>query len=303
MDSFHERMGADGHFAGAKGGGVPSRTWVRLIGDTGKHNGEQNASGSSAGTQSGPAFTHRTAALQLGAELYRDGQRGDNLQMAGAYVAVGRSTGDVSHTSRAKAGTLGLDVASLGAYWTWVGDKGQYVDLVAQGNHYDMSATSTRMPAVRSSGKGYEFSIEGGWPVVTNGAWSLEPQLQLRRLSADLGSGSDLAGHVNYGDVDSLVGRAGLKLQYKQKDITSWARLDLYNEFRGRSATSVSALNGLNGVSFDSSVHGRSAGITTGLDFRVSSTVSVYGSAHYRRSTGNALGHTWGGQVGVKIGW
>ncbi|MBN8751213.1 MAG: autotransporter outer membrane beta-barrel domain-containing protein, partial [Variovorax sp.] len=80
-------------------------------------------------------------------------------------------------------------------------------------------------------------------------------------------------------------------------------RVDLLNEFKGRSTTTVSSLAGLYGVGFDSSVHGRSAALTVGVDAKLTQAVSLYGSASYRRALGDSRGHAWGAQAGVKVAW
>jgi len=298
MDSFHERMGAAG-YAAAGEDSRPARLWVRLIGSNGKRKGDALG----VYGRSGPAYDHKTAALQLGGDFYQ-GRNGDGSRThAGLYFATGQTSGDVRHFNGTAAGSAKLDVTSLGLYWTLLGAQGGYVDFVAQGSHYGVKATSARMPGVKSSGTGYDVSVEGGLPFSLGGAWTLEPQLQVRRQQADLGGGADLAGRVNYGDVDSLVGRAGLKLGYATPKLAAWARLDLLNEFQGRSTTTVSSLAGLHGVNFDSSVHGRSLALTAGVDARLTQAVSLYGSASYRRALGGSRGHAWGAQAGVKVAW
>ncbi|MBS0430774.1 MAG: autotransporter outer membrane beta-barrel domain-containing protein [Proteobacteria bacterium] len=297
MDSFHERLGAAGYAAGE--GGQRSRLWVRVLGNNGERRG--NAMGIYG--RHGPSYDHKTAALQLGGDFYQGRNDNGTRTHAGVYVATGQTTGDVQHFNGTRAGSAKLDVTSLGLYWSVLGEQGGYVDFVAQGSHYGVKATSTRMPAVKTSGSGYDVSVEGGWPFALGGAWTLEPQVQVRLQQADLGSGMDLAGRMNYGDVDSLVGRAGLKLGYASGRMAAWARLDLLNEFRGRSTTTVSSLAGLYGVGFDSSVHGRSAALTVGVDAKLTQAVSIYGSASYRRALGDSRGHAWGAQAGVKVAW
>lgn len=297
MDSFHERLGAAGYATGE--GGQPSRLWVRVLGS----NGERKGDALGIYGRNGPSYDHKTTALQLGGDFYQGRNDNGTRTHAGVYVATGQTTGDVQHVNGTRAGSAKLDVTSLGLYWSVLGEQGGYVDFVAQGSHYGVKATSTRMPTVKTSGSGYDVSVEGGWPFALGGAWTLEPQVQARLQQAELGSGADLAGRVNYGDVDSLVGRAGLKLGYTSGRIAAWARLDLLNEFKGRSTTTVSSLAGLYGVGFDSSVHGRSAALTVGVDAKLTQAVSLYGSASYRRALGDSRGHAWGAQAGVKVAW
>ncbi|RZL61512.1 MAG: autotransporter outer membrane beta-barrel domain-containing protein [Variovorax sp.] len=297
MDSFHERVGAAGPVAGL--GDRPTRLWARVIGNTGERKGDaQGVYG-----RTGPAFDHKTYALQLGGELYRGANADGSQTAAGVYLATGRTSGDVEHFNGRTAGHAKLDVSSLGVYWTVLGPAGGYVDFVAQGNHYGVTATSTRMPEVKTSGTGYDLSVEGGWPFQLSGAWTLEPQVQARLMAADFDRTQDIAGRVGYDDAESLVGRAGLKLAYKGADLTGWARLDLLKEFKGRSKTQVSSLWGTNGVDFHSSVHGAAVALTAGVDAKLTDKVSLYGAASYRRALGDNRGHAWGAQAGVKVAW
>lgn len=297
-DSWHERIGAAG--AGAGLDDRPSRLWLRLVGQSGKRSGDAvGVYGSN-----GPAYEHRTTGLQLGGDLLRERHANGSQSAGGLFVATGRSTGDVRHFDDQRAGTVTLDVSTVGGYWTWMGAEGAYVDLLAQGNHYSVSAASTRMAALKSSGSGYELSAEGGLPYrLGTTAWRVEPQLQLRALSADLGSGHDAAGRVQFGDADSLVGRAGLRVSHQGGTLTAWTRLDLFNEFKGRSRTTVSTLAGKHAADFSSSVHGRSLGLTAGLDARLTESLSLYGAVSYRRALGDSRGSAWGGQAGVKVAW
>jgi len=297
LDDFHQRMGAAGTVAGH--GGHAARLWTRLLANDGERKGDARG----IYGPNGPAYDHQTAALQLGGDFYQGRTAEGGRNHAGAYFATGQTTGDVTHFNGAAAGSAKLDVNSLGLYWTHQNAQGAYLDAVAQGSHYGIAANSTRMPGMKSSGHGADLSLEGGMPFHLGGAWALEPQLQLRRQVADLGSGADLAGRIDYGDVDSLVGRAGLKLGYTTPALAGWARLDVLNEFRGRSTTTVSSLAGLNGVDFDSSVHGTSAALSAGVDAPLTQNVSLYGAAQYLQAFGESQGHAWGGEVGVKMAW
>lgn len=122
-------------------------------------------------------------------------------------------------------------------------------------------------------------------------------------MVADLDSSADAVGRVDFGDVESLVGRAGLKLGYATPTLAAWSRLDLLNEFQGRSTTTVASLNGRNAVLMNSSGHGLSAALTAGADVKITKAASLYGSASYRRALGESTGHSWGGQVGLKLAW
>jgi len=297
MDDFHQRMGGAGTVAGQ--GGQPARLWTRVLANDGQRQGDALG----VYGHHGPAYEHQTAALQLGGDIYQGRSADGTRNNAGAYLATGQTSGDVRHFNGSAAGSARIDVNSLGLYWTHQNAQGAYLDAVAQGSHYGVNANSTRMPAMKSSGTGADLSLKGGMPFSLGGAWALEPQLQLRRQVADLGEGTDLAGRINYGDVDSLVGRAGLKLGYATAGMSGWARLDVLDEFRGRSTTTVSSLAGQNGVDFDTSLHGTSAALSAGVDAPLTQGVSLYGAANYLQAFGESHGHAWGGEVGVKMAW
>ncbi|RYF71395.1 MAG: autotransporter outer membrane beta-barrel domain-containing protein, partial [Comamonadaceae bacterium] len=296
--SWHERIGGAGAAAGL--GDQPSRLWLRVVGQSGKRSGDALGIHGS----SGPSYEHKTTGLQLGGDLLRERHANSSQSAAGVFVATGRTTGDVRHFNGQLAGTATLDVHSVGGYWTWMGAQGAYVDVLAQGNRYSVKAASTRMAALKSSGSGYELSVEGGLPYrLGSTAWRIEPQLQVRMLSADLDGGHDAAGRVQFGDAESLVGRAGLRLSYQTDKLTGWTRLDLLNEFKGRSRTTLSTLAGAHAVDFSTSVHGRSLVLTAGIDAKLSQSTSLYGAASYRRAMGDSRGSAWTWQAGVKVAW
>lgn len=296
-DSWHERVGAASALSGP--GGEATLLWLRVIGQSGKRSpGATGIQGNS-----GPAYRHRITALQVGSDLVRMRHAHEGQSAIGLFVASGRGTGEVRHVDGQVAGTATLDVNSFGGYWTWTDRKGAYVDLLAQGNRYRVQAASTRMPALQSAGWGYELSAEGGLPLRLSAPWHIEPQLQLRTLSARLDEASDEAGRVQFGSTDSLVGRVGLRLRYQTETMTAWTRLDLIHEFQGRSRATVSTLAGAHAADFGSSVRGRTLALTAGLAARLGRSASLYGSASHHRATGDNRGSTWRWQGGVKFDW
>lgn len=297
MDSWHERIGGAGEIVGHDNNAP--RLWVRLIGGSGvRHGDAQGIYGSN-----GPAFDYNTIATQVGGHLYRNLKANGSASLAGMYVTLGSITGDVDHVDGKDAGRARLDVYSLGGYWTHKNQHGAYVDVVAQGNYYETKASPKLIGGLRTYGTGYDISIEGGLPIQFSTAWRIEPQLQLRTMHASLNNGQDAAARVDLGSNNSLVGRAGIKLSYDSESVTAWGRVDVLNEFRGKSQITVSSLENLHAVNFSSSLQGASAALTGGIDARLSQSASLYGAASYQRAFGDSKGHAFTVQAGLKIVW
>lgn len=297
MDSWHERIGGASDVIGKDNNA--SRLWIRLIGGSGvRHGDAQGIYGSN-----GPAFDYNVLATQIGGNVYRNVQPDGATSLAGLYLTLGSITGDVDHVDSKSAGRTRLDVYSFGGYWTHKNRHGAYVDVVAQGNYYETKSSPKQISGLRTYGTGYDVSIEGGLPIHFNTAWRLEPQLQLRTMHAKLSSGKDAAARVDLGSNNSLVGRAGLKLSYQSETLTAWGRIDFLNEFRGKSKITFSSLEDLHAVSFESSLQGKSAGLSGGIDTKLTETMSLYGAASYQRVFGDSRGHAFAIQGGLKMVW
>ena len=293
LDTLHERVGvAPTALTEADG-----RLWTRLIGVQGKIRPE----GPGIHGSEGSSFNYSTAALQLGVDVYRSLEEKQRTQ-AGLYLAHARSSGKVWHFDGSQAGSNALTSTSLGGYWTRYFASGAYLDVDGQYSYHALDSSSTRMPALKTHGDSVALSIEGGHSFAVAPRWVIEPQLQLRVQRGGLNNSQDSAGLVNFGDINSLNARAGLRAAYTNGTTTMWGRIDLRHEFEGRSTTQVSNLQGAYGVSVPASLRGSTIGLTGGLDTKLGRNAAVYAAANIEQRLGGR-GQTIGAKVGIKFDW
>lgn len=100
----------------------------------------------------------------------------------------------------------------LGAYWTHFGPSGWYLDGVFQVNRFDVEAKPSNLPKLKTRGWGYTASLENGYPYEFDKNWYIEPQLQAIYSYVDLDSSDDAGAKIRFRDVDSLIGRAGVRI-------------------------------------------------------------------------------------------
>jgi outer membrane autotransporter protein len=166
---------------------------------------------------------------------------------------------------------------------------------------------SGRLPEVDTNGFGLGTSLEGGYPFQLGNGAVLEPQAQLSYQTIDLNDTSDIAAQIRFTDVQSLVGRLGLRLSTRSdldtgsdgnvRQALTWMRVSLLNEFLGQPETQFSAQNGF--VPFQSDISGLSFKIDAGLDADVAEGVSVYGDVAFQQQFQHN-DHAFGGEVGLK---
>ena len=295
VDTLHERMGSQPTYPLRDTSQYEGRLWVRLVG----HDGAHKPKGDGVRGSEGAKFDHHTYALQLGSDMHRDDDGEGKITAAGAYLTHAQSTDKVTHYDGRHAGKSTLDGTSLGAYWTRFYPKGSYLDLVGQITSYRLSMQSPQTWALRSNGKGFTLSAEGGHSFELNEHWVLQPQVQVRVQRGELGSVEDGSSRVRFEDVKSTVGRLGLRVAYDKEKTSFWARADVLREFEGKFGTVVSNMAGLNGQMAYSSLKGNSVALSLGAEAKLSKTMSIYASGRTERRMGDR-GHYNSLMLGAK---
>lgn len=295
LDSLHGRSGGQGQRAD---GPQDGRLWARVA----AANGKLRPQGLGVYGSEGAAFEHRTSALQVGVDVHRARRADGGHSAAGVYVAQAHSHGDVTHADGLRAGTNRLTSTSLGGYWTQHFANGAYLDVGGQYARHGLQSQSVRMPQLKTSGHSVALSVEGGRAYAISPQWVVEPQLQLRAQRGRFDNAHDLAGRVDFGRIDSLRGRAGVRLAHVGDSATWWVRADVLREFRGRSTTTLSNLQGLYGVGIPASLRGSAVGLSGGLDAQITPRTAVYAAGSYERRLGGR-GHGFGAEVGLKVRW
>lgn len=314
LDSWQERMGGRVYGYGMqKQQDQASPGWVRMIAQGGSRDGGKRY-GTGTGDQSvAPGIDYSTYVAQLGMDFYRD-QSGNARQAAGAFVALGQTSGDISFTNygtqqSGDAGKSRVKGTTLGLYWSRIAQQGQYLDAVLQYTDYDIKTSALGANSTKSGGKGFGASIEGGVPFALNADWTLTPQAQLRWQHVSLNSANVVEsgqriGSYDFGSANSLWGRLGVQATYQTKpDSKIWVRADLMHEFKGETQARYIAAQGGPEPVFKNSLKGTAVGLTGGIDQQINKQLAVYGSLSYSAGVGGNKGDAWAAKAGMRWSW
>lgn len=266
---------------------------------------------SSFSPRTGSAYDQSIGFLQAGYEgVARETAAGDLT--IGAYAIIGTSTAriDVSNdpvTGAARAkGRITTRGYGIGANLTWLGHDGLYADAIGQFTWYDSSLSNK---TGRSQGWSSALSLEIGKRYELGSGWAVVPQAQLAWTHVDFSSFTDnLGNRVALGRGDSLLGRAGVRLEH----LSSWqtatgetARLQFYGianltyEFlKGRSVK-------VSGASLVQSNRRLWGEVGAGATYSWNKNWSAYGEASYAMALSGKGGdnYTLKGTAGLRYRW
>lgn len=308
LGNLHERVGDEQQLAGR--GDLWQRdtfngAWVRLIGEDG------NIRGAGRGIYEGsPRYDYNQVTLQGGMDIYAREHDNEQRDFGGVYVADGRIRSSVDNWDGTYAGRNVVKAQSLGLYWTHYWQQGPYLDGVLQGSWYKYSAQSVDAYALKRANFGWAASLEGGYPFHDESqVW--EPQLQVIYQTVNSGDSHDAAATVHFGNIDSLVGRAGLRwantwtLEPTREGIprlfTGWLRLNLWKEFKGEPRTSFSSDTGF--IPFDGSIKGSWWQLNGGMTWELNRETSFYANLGYQHGFNSRGFHAWDGKIGLRWNW
>ena len=287
----------------------PSLGWGRMI----FRNGEREA-GHNGPFGDSPAYTYDMQAFQVGLDLYRGEDTDGSHDQAGLSLAIGNIDGGVKHYTGLGAGDNVLRAYTLGGYWTHFGPDGGYVDGVLQLHRFDIEAKPDDLGKLDTQGWGYTASLEGGYPFLIDEGDEehkfenlyLEPQAQLIYSRIKLDDSDDIAADVRFRDIDSLIGRLGVRLAkdwFRENDkgetlrTNGWLRPSVWHEFKGQPKTEFSSANGF--VPFEADIGGSWWEANLGVDYQADKKVTFFVSAGYQKSF-DGDSHSYEGMLGVK---
>ncbi|WP_397452119.1 autotransporter outer membrane beta-barrel domain-containing protein [Pseudomonas sp. NA-150] len=306
IDTLHERVGEERRLSTDplptedQQNYGPSLGWGRLI----YRSGEKDQGGSASG--SSPGYNYDLNAFQVGLDLYHAANSSGATDQAGLSLSAGTLRGGVTHTTRLNAGDDTLRTVGLGGYWTHFGPAGWYVDGVLQFNHFDVESRPNEIGKLTTHGWGYTASLEGGYPFEVKKDLFVEPQAQLIYTTVDLDSSSDIGADVRFEDVNSLIGRLGVRIakdwfredKGKWLRTNAWVRPSVWREFKGQPKTEFSSESGF--VPFESDIGGTFGEVNLGLDVEADKRTTFYVSAGYQQAfDGNS--HGYEGMLGFKV--
>lgn len=308
VDTLHERVGEERLNAGDplpkddESTLAPSMGWGRVIYRSGKQDGDtKNALGNT------PEYNYDLTAFQVGTDLYRKVRTDGSHEQAGISLSAGTIDAGVSHYTRRAAGEDTLRAYGVGAYWTHFGPSGWYLDGVLQVNRFDIDAKPNDLGKLKTRGWGYTASLENGYPFEVDKDWYVEPQLQAIYSYVDLDSSDDVGAKIRFRDVDSLIGRAGVRIakdwdtegvDKSARRTNAWIRPSVWHEFKGQPKTEFSSESGY--IPFESDIQGTWGEVNVGVDYQANRRTTFTASAGYRQGF-DGDSHGYDAMLGFKI--
>ena len=201
-------------------------------------------------------------------------------------------------------GSADLDTYSLALYGTWLGDKGQYIDVIGRmaSIKNDANARSLTGQGKAYDGKmdniGLSLSAEAGWRFAMPYNLFVEPQVEATYSYIDSDS-------FRYGDrkyelqsTDSFIARAGFMagIQCPDNKGNVYVRASVVHDFLGETDVKVSNAHMSRTVSND---FGGTWG-EFGIGANVSVSDSTYVYADVEHTTGGEIEEPWRVNVGVR---
>lgn len=215
-------------------------------------------------------------------------------------------------TEEKQVGSGKTDMYSLGAYSTWYGDNGSYVDLVANVSSIRNKYKSTSGHDSQN-GWGVGVSAEVGRPwLIGNSNWQIEPQAQLSYQYVHLSSFDDDVRNISDQSGGTLRGRVGARLAYNQdngdlRTNTFYVTANVLHDFAGNKSE---AKIGRDKVREE---YKRTWGeLGVGAQLPIGKSTYLYGDVRYARAFGgdnkvyrstDAARESIAGRVGVRFSW
>ncbi len=308
VDTLHERVGEERLNASDplpredQSTLAPTMGWGRVIYRSGKQDGDRkNALGNT------PEYNYDLTAFQVGTDLYRKTRTDGSHEQAGISLSAGTISAGVSHYTGAAAGGDTLRAYGLGAYWTHFGPSGWYLDGVLQVNRFDIEAKPNNLAKLKTRGWGYTASLENGYPFEVDKDWYVEPQLQAIYSYVDLNSSDDIGAKIRFKNVDSLIGRLGVRIakdwdtegvDKSERRTNGWIRPSIWHEFKGQPKTEFSSETGY--LPFESDIQGTWGEVNVGVDYQANRRTTFTVSAGYRQGF-DGDSHGYDAMLGFKI--
>ena len=228
----------------------------------------------------------------------------DTVPTAGAPrfgVAFSYTMSDVD----SRRGEADMDVYSLAAYGLWMGENGQFADVVAR-----LGTAKTDM-TVDGNKKGSMDNIvtalsgEFGWRFdLARTVW-IEPQIEATYTHAGaedltLSNGVNAATY-EIGDFDSLIGRAGFATGFTCPNNRGevWLRASAVHEFLGDREIFARTGDNTNSLKQD----GKDTWFEYGIGANFNLSESTYLWADVERTSGGIIDQEWRATIGVRYGF
>ena len=201
-------------------------------------------------------------------------------------------------------GSADLDTYSLALYGTWLGDKGQYIDVIGRmaSIKNDANARSLTGQGKAYDGKmdnvGLSLSAEAGWRFAMPYNLFVEPQVEATYSYIDSDNFRYADRKYELQSTDSFIARAGIMagIQCPDNKGNVYVRASVVHDFLGETDVKVSSAQMSRTVSNDFGGTWGEFGI--GANVSVSDNAYVY--ADVEHTTGGEIEEPWRVNVGVR---
>ena len=207
-------------------------------------------------------------------------------------LAFSYTNGDTDYAR----GSADMDTYSLAGYGVWLGESGQFVDVIARfaQNNTDLTIDGTKTGSLDN--KAVSLSGEFGWRFDVTDLFYVEPQVEATYTYVDgdnlnLSDGSS----YKYDSMSSLLGRAGVAFGVTCPNNRGnvYARVSAVHEFLGDST-----VTGANGAKYE--IDGKDTWVEYGVGANFNLTDSTYIWADVERTSGGVLDEDYRATVGVR---
>ena len=207
-------------------------------------------------------------------------------------LAFSYTNGDTDYAR----GSADMDTYSLAGYGGWLGESGQFVDVIARfaQNNTDLTIDGTKTGSLDN--KAVSLSGEFGWRFDVTDLFYVEPQVEATYTYVDgdnlnLSDGSS----YKYDSMSSLLGRAGVAFGVTCPNNRGnvYARVSAVHEFLGDST-----VTGANGAKYE--IDGKDTWVEYGVGANFNLTDSTYIWADVERTSGGVLDEDYRATVGVR---
>ena len=231
--------------------------------------------------------------LQLGADAFIN----NNFYLGGTF-----SYTDGDGTLR--NGSTDDKNYNFGIYGGWVGDAGQFVDVIIKRHRVETDFDLYNTSGLVSSGSyhnwGTSASVEAGWRLqCPNTGFYAEPQveLQLGRLDS-VNYRTSKGVNVQQDGIDSIIGRAGVAVGYTfpENKGTAYAKASILHDWKGEVKSTFSA-NGQTRT-YKDDLGGTWGEFAVGGTYNPTQNLSAYGQV--KTSTGSPVRNHWQVSVGLR---
>ena len=317
MDYDRILAGSRSHQTGVNGENNSVRLSIQ-----GGHLGHDNNGGIARGAT--PESSGSYGFVRLEGDLLRTEVAGMSLT-TGVYGAAGHSSVDVKNDDGSRAGTVRDDAGSLGGYLNLVHtSSGLWADIVAQGTHHSMKASSDNND-FRARGWGWLGSLETGLPFSITDNLMLEPQLQYTWQGLSLDDGQDNAGYVKFGHGSAQHVRAGFRLgshndmtfgegtssrdtlrdsakhSVSELPVNWWVQPSVIRTVSSRGDMSMGTAAAGSNMTFSPSRNGTSLDLQAGLEARVRENITLGVQAGYAHSVSGSSAEGYNGQATLNV--